>query len=98
MIILFLNIIFRLWLPRRFSIARYTGVNIRVLSESIYCCYMHISFIRRFLLKEYIEDVSNLLVFQYQFGYGMSWFAILMTKSRIFPWHYYQPIVLYLLS
>ncbi len=86
-----INFIFNIYIftivaKTSFSIARYTGVltnpAVWFYLNVFIMLYMHISFIRRFLLKRYIRERLKLSSFQYQFeGMGMSWFAILMTQK-----------------
>ena len=71
-----------------FSIARYTGVLTNPTILGFYLnvfivVYAYIIYKKVFVEKNILENVSNLIVFSISvWGMGMSWFAILMTKSR----------------
>ena len=88
-LILFLNIIFSPMVAKTsFSIARYTGVLTNPTILGFYLnvfivVYAYIIYKKVFVEKNILENVSNLIVFSISvWGMGMSWFAILMTKSR----------------
>lgn len=88
-LILCLNIIFSPMVAKTsFSGARYTGVltNPTILGFDLnvfITAYAYIIYKKIFVEKAKLKKVSDLVVFSVStWGMGMSWFAILMTKSR----------------